>query len=84
MPFINQLLNYTNEYFIETGTYRGDTLEIIKNNYKNVYSVELSKVFYNNSVNRFKHDKNIKIFYGNSRYDLFNIISNVLLKFKSK
>ena len=31
MPFINQLLNYTNEYFIETGTYRGDTLEIIKN-----------------------------------------------------
>jgi len=77
MPFINQLLDYTNEYFIETGTYRGDTLEIIKNNYKNVYSVELSNVFYNNSVNRFKHDKNIKIFFGNSRYDLFNIITNI-------
>ena len=77
MPFINDLLNYTNEYFIETGTYRGDTLEIIKNNYKNVYSLELSNVFYNNSVDRFKHDKNIKIFFGNSRYDLFNIISNI-------
>lgn len=77
MPFVNELLNYSNDYFIETGTYRGDTLEMVKNKYKNVYSVELSEVFYNNAVNRFKNDKNVKIFFGNSRYDLSNIIMNI-------
>jgi len=77
MPFVNELLNYSNDYFIETGTYRGDTLEIIKKNYKNIYSVELSEVFYNNAVNRFKNDKNIKICFGNSRYDLLSIISDI-------
>ena len=26
MPFINSLLKYTNDYFIETGTYQGDDM----------------------------------------------------------
>lgn len=79
MPFVRELLKYTNDYFIETGTYQGDTIEIIKNSkkYKNIYSVELSDVFYYNCVTRFINDNNIKIFKGNSRYDLIKIIHNI-------
>lgn len=79
MPFVRELLKYSNDYFIETGTYQGDTIEIIKdsNKYKYIYSMELSDVFYNNCVNRFINDKNIKIFKGNSRYDLIKIIYNI-------
>lgn len=79
MPFVSELLKYSNDYFIETGTYQGDTLDIIKNSnkFKYLYSIELSDVFYNNCINRFINDNNIKIFKGNSRYDLFKIIFNI-------
>ena len=78
MPFIKELINYKNEYFIETGTYEGDTVDIAVNNgFKNVYSMELSELFYNNCVKRFIYNKNVKIFKGNSRNDLYKIISNI-------
>lgn len=78
MPFVNELLQYKNNYFIETGTYQGDAVDIAVNNgFKNVYSMELSDVFYENCVKRFIYNKNVKIFKGNSRYDLYKIISNI-------
>ena len=78
MPFINELLQYKNDYFVETGTYEGDTTEFALNNgFKNVYSIELSDVFYYNCVKKFLNNKNVKIFKGNSRYDLYKIISNI-------
>ena len=79
MPFIDELLKYTNDYFIETGTYQGETIDIIKNSnkYKYIYSIELSEVFYYNCINKFINNKNVKIFKGNSRYDLFKIIFNI-------
>jgi hypothetical protein len=39
--------------------------------------MELSDVFYENCVKRFIYNKNVKIFKGNSRYDLYKIISNI-------
>ena len=78
MPFLNELLQYKNDYFIETGTYQGETVDIaVNNSFKNVYSMELSDVFYENCVKRFIYNKNVKIFKGNSRYDLYKIISNI-------
>ena len=79
MPFVNELLKYNNDYFIETGTYQGDTIDIVKNSnkFKYIYSIELSDVFYYNCVNRFINDNNIKIFKGNSRFDLHKLIFNI-------
>ena len=78
MPFVNELLQYKNDYFIETGTYQGETLDIVINNgFKNIYSIELSEVFYYNCVKKFINNKNVKIFQGNSRYDLYKIITNI-------
>ena len=78
MPFINELLKYKNDYFVETGTYEGDTTEFALNNgFKNVYSIELSDVFYYNCIKRFIYNPNVKIFKGNSRYDLYKMISNI-------
>lgn len=76
MPFINDLLKYKNEFFIETGTYCGDTITIVydANQYNHIYSLELSPVFYNNCKEKFKNIDNITIFHANSKTDLYNII----------
>lgn len=79
MPFTTELLQYSNEYFIETGTYRGDTVEMVRTTkiYDFIYSMELSEPYYNRCSQRFIDDKNISIYYGNSRYDLWDIIKSV-------
>ena len=79
MPFVNELFQYTNDVFVETGTFRGDTLEFIRasNTYKLLYSIELSEQFYKRCADRFVNDTNVTIHYGNSRYDLANIIQSI-------
>ena len=78
MPFIDDLLIYKNDYFVETGTYQGDTVnDILNNGFKFIYSIELSDVFYYNCVKRFINNSNVKLFKGNSRYDLFKMIANI-------
>jgi predicted O-methyltransferase YrrM len=79
--FTTELLQFKNDIFIETGTYQGATIEIIKNNnyYKplHIYSIELSDVFYENCKEKFKDDPNITIIKGNSKYDLYDLIKNI-------
>ena len=81
MPFIDELLHYKNDVFIETGTYQGDTIYHVLNN--NIYkpskliSLELSEIFYNNCKQRFNTYPNIDIYHANSKYDLYNIIQNI-------
>ena len=79
MPYIDKLLQYKNNYFIETGTYKGETIDIIykENIYNYIYSIELSEIFYNNCVEKFKNHNNVNIIHGNSKYDLINIIKNI-------
>jgi len=79
MPFVNELLKYTNDVFVETGTYRGDTLEFVRksNTFQFLHSIELSESFYKTCANRFLNDKNVNIYQGNSRYDLTNIIQSM-------
>ena len=78
MPFINSLLKYTNDYFIETGTYQGDTVQAVYDSglFKTIYSIELSPVFYENCTKRFENT-NVKIFKGSSRTDLAILIKNI-------
>jgi hypothetical protein len=82
MPFVNDLLQYlNNNTFIETGTFRGDTLEIVlestKNKPINIISLELSDVFFDRCVKRFENVPNIHIVKGNSKYDLYETISTI-------
>ena len=81
MPFIDELLNYKNDIFIETGTYQGDTINRVVNNkiYKptKIISLELSDVFFNNCIKRFQNNSNIQIYKANSKYELYNIIKDI-------
>ena len=81
MPFIDELLQFKSDFFLETGTWRGDTIHRIANNdiYKpyKIISLELSDIFFNNCLDRFKNYKNIELFKANSKYDLYNIIKNI-------
>ena len=81
MPFIKPLLKYVNSVFLETGTFRGDTIYQVANNDvckpQKIISLELSNVFFNNCVERFKDDSKIVIHYANSKYELYNIIKNI-------
>ncbi len=79
MPFINELLKYSNDTFVETGTFRGETLDIVNkaNIYKRILSMELSNTYYENCSLKFINDKHISIHHGNSRYELNNLINPI-------
>lgn len=53
--------------FIESGTYQGDTVKTaIQFGFKNVHSIELCTEHYDNCVEMFKNEKNVKIWKGDS------------------
>jgi hypothetical protein len=81
MPFIDELLQYKNEVFIETGTHHGNTIHKISNNNifipSKIISLELSDVFVDMCKKRFASNENIHIYKSNSKCDLFNIIKDI-------
>lgn len=81
MPFIDPLLKYVNNVFLETGTFQGDTIYRVANNNicnpQKIISLEMSDIFFNNCVKRFKDNSNIFLHLANSKYDLYDIIKNI-------
>ena len=81
MPFTAELMPFLTNVFVETGTYQGDTVHSVAtyNTSKPsiIHSLELSSVFYNNCINRFKHNDRITIHHANSKNDLSNVIDNI-------
>ena len=61
--------------FIETGTCVGDTVETVREYFENIYSVELSRTFYDTCVERFGKWPNIHLFFGSSDQTLPHMIS---------
>lgn len=59
--------------FVETGTFKGDTLEKLHNDFDQLYSIELSKEYFEGALRRFSKISNIKIFQGDSSLILSNI-----------
>lgn len=53
-------------YMVETGTYRGAMVEAQKNNFKKVYSIELSEALHAKAKQRFKTDKQVVLVQGDS------------------
>lgn len=65
--------------FIETGTYIGDGVQwaIDTNKFEHIYSVELSKLSYDMSYNRFKDTKNVTLFHGNTLSFLDDLLPTI-------
>lgn len=57
---------YACSVFVETGTFRGDMVEAQKMNFSELYSVELSKEYYDKAVERFVNDSHVNVVFGDS------------------
>lgn len=79
MPFVNQLLEYTNAVFLETGTYRGDTTNKVlqSKRFDEIITMELSTHYYDLAKTRFQDHDNVKVILGNSRTDLWDVIKDI-------
>ncbi|HMP28268.1 MAG TPA: hypothetical protein PKD85_01625 [Saprospiraceae bacterium] len=68
---------YKLDFFIETGTYKGGTVEILSPMFKKLFTIELSKLLYLISKERLKIIKNITFLFGNSIVKLPIVFSEV-------
>lgn len=69
--------NLTLDIFVETGTFKGAAVETVKNYFKQIYSIELSREYYEQAVQRFEHDLHIKILHGSSAQLITKIIPKI-------
>ncbi|MEM2772756.1 MAG: hypothetical protein QXR88_02810 [Candidatus Pacearchaeota archaeon] len=63
--------------FVETGTYLGDTIDQIKYEFREIFSIEIDKKLADYAAKRFRSFKHIKIINGDSRLELPKIIENI-------
>jgi hypothetical protein len=63
--------------FVETGTYRGETAAWASTHFKNVFSIEYSKDFYEQAAARYAHLSNVQFIYGDSRGELSKLITSL-------
>lgn len=68
---------YDLKIFIETGTYMGEMVEAMKNNFDTIYSIELSEKFARKAQRYFKAKKYIKIIQGDSGREIEKIMKEV-------
>lgn len=68
--------NKTNHY-IETGTYRGAGIKQVLIHYPHIHSIELSEKWYNFNVKQFEKNKNVKIYNGDSKKVLPELLSKI-------
>ena len=83
MPALNKnfLLNLKDDYknytnFIETGTYKGQTILAMEPLFPKLYTIEIKEEFYNNIKKKYKGDK-IQFYLGDSAEELKNILENI-------
>lgn len=61
-------------YFVETGTFKGETICTVRNYFKKVYSIELSPEYYAQAVEKFKHSADVILIQGDSAKALASVI----------
>jgi hypothetical protein len=54
------------DVFVETGTFRGDTVELVKDLFREIHTVELSPEYYEAARSRFQEQANINLVCGDS------------------
>lgn len=69
---------YPNHYFVETGTWYGDGVQMALNTgFQEVYSIELAPHYYEKAQKRFSNQWNIHLYQGDSAKILGNVIANI-------
>jgi len=69
--------SYDLDVMIETGTFEGDTVADLIDDFKLIYSIELDEALYNKAVKRFEFNPNVAIFNGDSAVILPILIKTV-------
>lgn len=82
MPNLTSVFyNLTNvkktNHYIETGTYLGDGINCVLNNYENIHSIELSEKWYEYNVEQFKNNNNVKMYFGDSKKILPELLNSI-------
>jgi hypothetical protein len=77
-PDIDFFANYLNPVFVETGSNMGQGIMMaLKAGFKEIYSIELSKLLYDACVERFKNNSNVHLIHGDSGEKLTEVISEI-------
>jgi hypothetical protein len=61
--------------FVETGTYKGDTLKAVSDLFRELHSIEIDEALYQEAQNRFAGEQKIQLHRGDSTTILPGIIS---------
>jgi len=73
----NYRIKYNIKFFVETGTNYGDMIWRQRNNFDQIYSIELATELVDFSTKRFRNNKNIKIIQGDSGKKLSDILDEI-------
>jgi hypothetical protein len=74
----NIFKDYKNPVFLETGSLNGDSIQFaIESGFENIYSIELSDLYYNKCVNRFKGIDKVHLILGDSCEKLNTVIEQI-------
>jgi hypothetical protein len=65
------------EVFIETGTFYGDTLAALQNDFARLYSIELHRRLARRAMRRFRRNPRVTIIHGDSATHLETVLSDV-------
>ena len=76
---MKDLLQFKNKVFVETGTWKGDTLNTVLSSglFETLISLELSVPFFKESTERFRDYKTVKLYNSNSKTELYTIIKDI-------
>lgn len=68
---------YSLSTLIETGTYKGDMIKALANEFKNIYSIELDQALYDAAVQKFATANHVKVIQGDSAEQLKKLLENI-------
>lgn len=64
--------------FVETGTFMGDTIEALINDFRRLYSIELSEELALRAAKRFEGNQKVKIIQGDSGFKIEGLINDIM------
>jgi hypothetical protein len=77
LRFYNLTKTIKTRHYIETGTYLGDGIKCVLNNYENIHSIELSEKWYKYNREQFNNNNNVKMYFGDSKKILPQLLNDI-------